>query len=168
MSDVKSLYDEDFVAWTQQQAKALRAAAGSRTNQPLDWENLAEEVEDLGKSVRRELGSQIRRIIQHLLKLQYSPSADPRRGWFESVTGARAEIEDILEQNPSLARELDDQIAKQTARAIDLAIEDLEEFGEIDNTSRRTLRSTHYSQEQIVGRWFPPAPKKPTRRAREP
>ena len=56
MSDVKSLYDEDFVAWTQQQAKALRAAAGSRTNQPLDWENLAEEVEDLGKSVRRELG----------------------------------------------------------------------------------------------------------------
>ena len=43
-----------------------------------------------------------------------------------------------------------------------------EEFGEIDNTSRRTLRSTHYSQEQILGRWFPPEPRKPTRRAREP
>ena len=168
MSDAKTLYDEDFFAWTKHQAKALRAAARSGTNQPIDWENLAEEVEDLGKSVRREMGSEIRRIIQHLLKLQYSPSADPRRGWFESITGARSEIEDILEQNPSLARELDDQIAKQTARAIDLAIEDLEEFGEIDNTSRRTLRSTHYSQEQILGRWFPPEPRKPTRRAREP
>src|SRR5437763_13952348 len=118
MSDVKSLYDEDFVAWTQQQAKALRAAAGSRTNQPLDWENLAEEVENLGKTVRREIGSQIRRIIQHLLKLQYSPAIDPRRRWFESSTEARSEIADILEQNPSLRRELGDQIAKQTARAV--------------------------------------------------
>src|SRR3954464_15566716 len=109
MSDVKSLYDEDFVAWTQQQAKALRAAAGSRTNQPLDWENLAEEVEDLGKSVRRELESQIRRIIQHLLKLQYSPSADPRRGWFESVTGARAETEDGLAQKHTPRRAIECQ-----------------------------------------------------------
>jgi len=167
MSDVKSLYDEDFLAWTQQQAKALRAAAGSRTNQPLDWENLAEEVEDLGKSVRRELGSQIRRIIHHLLKLQYSRSPDPRRGWFESVTGARSEIEDLLEQNPSLARELDDQIAKQTARAIDLAIEDLDQFAEIDSASRRALRSTSYSQEQILARWFPPEPKKPAHGARK-
>src|SRR5207237_8425800 len=117
MSDVKSLYDEDFVAWTQQQAKALRAAAGSRTNQPLDWENLAEEVEDLGKSVRREMGSQIRRIIRHLLKLQYSPAIDTRRGWFESITGARSEMEDILEQNPSLRSEVGDQIGKQTLPA---------------------------------------------------
>src|SRR5438045_9141259 len=120
-----------------------------------------------GSTFLQVLYTQIRIIFHHRPNLQYSPSADPRRGWFKSVTGARAEIEDVLEQNPSLARELDDQIAKQTARAIDLAIEDLEEFGEIDNTSRRTLRSTHYSQEQILGRWFPPEPRKPTRRARD-
>src|SRR5439155_19563640 len=104
MSDVKSLYDEDFVAWTQQQAKALRAPAGSRTNQPLDWENLAEEGEDLGKSGRREVGSQIRRIIQHRLTLQYSPSAVPRRGWFASVTGARADFEGVLAPDRRLPR----------------------------------------------------------------
>ncbi|TMJ60462.1 MAG: DUF29 domain-containing protein [Alphaproteobacteria bacterium] len=166
MSDAKTLYDEDFFAWTKHQAKALRAAARSGTNQPIDWENLAEEVEDLGKSVRREMGSEIRRIIQHLLKLQYSPSADPRRGWFESITGARSEIEDILEQNPSLRRELDQHIAKQTARAIDLAIFDLERYGEIDRSTRRTLQSTSYSREQILGNWFPPEPKQPAPRAR--
>src|SRR5207248_9498293 len=96
MSDVKSLYDEDFVAWSQQQAKALRAAAGSRTNQPLDWENVAEEGEDLGQSVRRALGSQIRRSIQHVLKLQYSPSGDPRRGPSEAVAGARGGVQSSL------------------------------------------------------------------------
>ncbi|MBV9018118.1 MAG: DUF29 family protein, partial [Alphaproteobacteria bacterium] len=42
MNDVRTLYDEDFVAWTEQQAEALRSAGRGRTNQPLDWENLAE------------------------------------------------------------------------------------------------------------------------------
>jgi hypothetical protein len=42
------LYEEDFVRWTEQQSTALRKAAGFRTNLPLDWENLAEEIESLG------------------------------------------------------------------------------------------------------------------------
>jgi Domain of unknown function DUF29 len=43
-------YDEDFVAWSQQQAEALRAAARGGSNQVIDWQNLAEEIEGLGKS----------------------------------------------------------------------------------------------------------------------
>ena len=54
----------------------------------LDWENLAEEIEDLEKSVRRELQSQIRRVVRHLLKLEHSPAKDPRRGW-EEFNGGR-------------------------------------------------------------------------------
>ena len=81
MTDTQTLYDEDFVAWTEQQAEALRAAGRSSTNQLLDWENVAEEIESLGRSDRRELHSQIYRIIRHLAKLQFSPAADPRRGW---------------------------------------------------------------------------------------
>jgi len=65
MSDASTLYDADFFAWTKRQAKALRAAARSGTNQPLDWENLAEEIEGLGASERSALGSHIMRIIQH-------------------------------------------------------------------------------------------------------
>ena len=60
-------YDRDFLLWTEEQAAALRRAKNS--NLPLDWENLAEEIDSLGKSVRRELSSQIRRILRHLFKL---------------------------------------------------------------------------------------------------
>ena len=80
MTDARGLYDVDFVAWTEQQAEALRATAHGGTNQPLDWENLAEEIESLGKSDRRELRSQIYRIIRHLTKLQFSQATDPRGG----------------------------------------------------------------------------------------
>src|SRR5437762_10825847 len=93
MTDTTTLYDADFFAWTKQQAKALRAAARNRSNLPLDWKNLAEEVESLGRSDRRELRSQLNRIIQHLVKLQFSPMRDPRRGWYETLTEARTQAE---------------------------------------------------------------------------
>jgi hypothetical protein len=116
MSDTNTLYDEDFFAWTKQQAKALRAAARSRTNQPLDWTNLAEEIEDLGKSQRRELGSRIREIVEHLVKLQRSPALEPRPGWRASIRRQRAAIEDLLRDSPSLEREVDEIIRAQAAR----------------------------------------------------
>ena len=68
MAELRSLYDQDFVAWSKQQAEALRTAARIGSNQGLDWENLAEEIEDLGISQRRELKSQIRRVIEPLIK----------------------------------------------------------------------------------------------------
>jgi hypothetical protein len=71
MPDVKTLYDEDFVAWSEQQAEALRAAARTGSNQQLDWENLAEEIESLGRSQRRELRSRLSVIMEHLVKLEH-------------------------------------------------------------------------------------------------
>src|SRR5438477_5024382 len=79
------LYEEDFVRWTEQQSSALREAAAAGTNLPLDWENLAEEIESLGRSQRHELHSRIAGIPEHLLKLDYSRANDPRRGWIETV-----------------------------------------------------------------------------------
>ena len=61
------LYETDFIGWTEQQARLLRAAAAQRPNLSLDWDHLAEEVEDLGKSHRRALSSQIGLVIEHLL-----------------------------------------------------------------------------------------------------
>ena len=49
-SSAARLYEEDFVRWTEEQSRALREAALSPTNTPLDWENLAEEIESLGRS----------------------------------------------------------------------------------------------------------------------
>ena len=67
MSKPSDLYDRDFVLWTEEQAAALRRAKDS--NLPLDWENRAKEIESLGRPDRRELASQIRRILHHLFKI---------------------------------------------------------------------------------------------------
>ena len=66
----KPLYEQDFFRWTEEQARGLRAAAAMRLNAPLDWENLAEEIESLGRSDRRELASRVQTVIEHLMKLQ--------------------------------------------------------------------------------------------------
>ena len=70
----RSLYQTDYYAWTKQQAAELRRLAAARVNTTLDLENLAEEVESLGRSDLNTVRSQVRRIIEHLLKLEYSPS----------------------------------------------------------------------------------------------
>lgn len=158
MADTRTLYDEDFVAWAKQQAEALRSAARGSTNQPLDWENLAEEIEDLGRSVRRELRSQLTRIIHHLLKLQHSPAIGPRRGWKSSVREARSEIAELLSENPSLRSELARFAREQLSQGIRLAAGDLEDHGELEPPIRAHLQSTVYTSEQILGDWFPLEP----------
>lgn len=100
------LYERDFHLWTQRQAAELRRAASAGSNLPLDWANLAEEIESLGARDRRELASRIEQIVIHLLKLQLSPASDPRRGWRESVHRQRSEIGRLLDQSPSLKREV--------------------------------------------------------------
>src|SRR5512144_2336937 len=56
-----SVYEEDFMRWAEAQAKGLRRAAEAGSNLPLDWYNLAEEIESLGRSQRRELWREHRR-----------------------------------------------------------------------------------------------------------
>jgi uncharacterized protein DUF29 len=92
MTDLKMLYAEDFVAWSKLQAEALRTAARTGSNQLLYWENLAEEIEDLGNSLRFAVEGQISRIIQHQVKLAHSPAVDPRKGWRRSARRGRRSI----------------------------------------------------------------------------
>jgi hypothetical protein len=158
MTDLKTLYKTDTVAWSEQQASALRAAAHGESNQPLDWENLAEEIEDLAKSLRLRLRSQIARIIHHQVKLEYSPAIDPRKGWRRTIRQARLDIDRILEDSPSLRREVPRLIEKETARVVQLAILDLEEHGEFDQMELPRIRSVSYNQEQVLGDWFPEEP----------
>jgi Domain of unknown function DUF29 len=73
------LYEDDFFAWTQLQAKELRRFARTRPNLPLDLAHIAEEVADLGKSQRDSLRSWARRVIEHLLLIEYLPAEGPRR-----------------------------------------------------------------------------------------
>jgi hypothetical protein len=161
MAEVKTLYEADLVAWAEQQAKALRDAARNNSNDALDWENLAEEIEDLGKSLRIGLSSQISRIIQHQVKLAHSPASDPRRGWRRTIRQARAEIERILDDSPSLKREVAGLIEDETRRSIELAIKDMEEYDEVGRLELPLLRRARYTPEQIIDDWFPPDPERP-------
>ena len=129
----RSLYDQDFFLWTQEQAAALRRAKDS--NLPLDWENLAEEVESLGKSDRREITSQLRRILRHLFKFEASPAAQSRAGWRSTIVDARSEIEGVLEDSPSLRRQIDFLVRGQLNAAAALASSDL------SHTANRLTRS---------------------------
>ena len=158
MSHVKTLHDEDFVAWSKEQAEALRAEAAAGSNQKLDWANLAEEIESLGFSEKRELHSQIQRIILHLLKLQHSPATEPRRAWDETVGDARNEVELLLEASPSLAGEIKVAIEVELKRAARKAIRDFEKYGELDPVIAARIRGTTYTEEQILGDWLPPEP----------
>ena len=67
-----SLYERDYYAWALDQAEKLRRLAGAEHDGVLDLENLAEEVADLGASQRDAVHSQIRRIIEHLERFNWS------------------------------------------------------------------------------------------------
>jgi Domain of unknown function DUF29 len=100
---VSDLYDEDFVLWTERQAALLRRRAGGElvNDAELDWQNLAEEIEAVGGSTRRELRNRLARLLQHLLKWHYQPDLRSR-SWRSTIRTQRTEIEDLLADNPSL------------------------------------------------------------------
>src|SRR4051794_11522080 len=120
------LYERDFYLWTQQQAAELRHAAAQRTNLPLDLENLAEEIESLGKTERRAVVSHLTNIIEHLLKLAYSPAQYPRSGWKRSVRQARRALHLILEDSGSLQAALPEFVVKAYGWGASDAVEALQ------------------------------------------
>jgi hypothetical protein len=111
----EQLYEDDFYAWTREQARALRRLAESRPNVGLDWEHLIEEVEDLGISQRDAVRSHLRTIIEQCLKLEWSRATDPRAGWHETIMRARTQLEDKL--TPTLRRGLSQRLPRLYAQA---------------------------------------------------
>ncbi len=99
------LYDRDYFAWAQAQAEALRAHRSGEN--ALDYDNLAEEVEDLGGSIRRACISQITNIIEHLLKIELL-GGPASLHWRSEVISFRIELESDL--TPSLAAALPSEI----------------------------------------------------------
>lgn len=109
-SEQKSLYDRDCYTWAREQADALKR----RDFDAVDWENVIEEIEALGRSEERSLKSQYARVMEHFLKLQYREprETEPVAGWVRSVKGARGEIEEVLQDSPGLEGKRDELFAK--------------------------------------------------------
>jgi hypothetical protein len=97
MGTLKSLYNSDFYAWTQQQAQLLRNKALSE----LDIIHLAEELEAMGRSEKRELASRLEVLLLHLLKWQFQPGFRSR-SWRLTIKEQRLRLEKHLGENPSL------------------------------------------------------------------
>ena len=129
-------YEEDFYAWTQEQAEALRRAALDRVNltPPLDYENLADEIESLGNRDRREILCRLGVLLPHLLKLSRSRVQAPRRVWRRTVLEQRDGLRLVLDDSPSLRRRLPEFLDKAWPRARRIAIDALEEQDGIDAT----------------------------------
>ena len=109
----RQLYDEDFYAWANEQAGLLREGRLSEA----DIEHIAEEIESMGKSEKRELVNRLRILLLHLLKWQFQPS---RRGatWEGSIINTRDELEDHLHDNPSLKSQILDALRSAYRRAV--------------------------------------------------
>jgi hypothetical protein len=144
----KNLYEEDFYAWSHNQAALLR----ERRFAELDLANLIEEVEDLGGALERSVRSRGRTIIEHLLKLQYSPAQDPRLGWRGTIRTQRSEL--LNDLTPSLHRHLADRLPELYARARHDAEGSSRDHGE--QTAADALpRTCPYTLDQITGDWLP-------------
>ena len=111
-----SLYDGDFHRWTAEQAHELRQrrAAG------IDWENVAEEIESLGRSDKRSIESNLSVILVHLLKWQQQ-SGKRNASWEVSLAEHRTRLRKLTGESPSLrdypAKMLDEEYALARLKA---------------------------------------------------
>jgi hypothetical protein len=93
----ETLYERDFYAWLNDQAAKLRG----RSHNELDWDNLAEEIESVGRSERNEIDTRLGRLIQHLLKWQFQPGRRSE-SWRITIGEQRVWIAKIIKTSPSL------------------------------------------------------------------
>lgn len=150
-----SLYEEDFYAWTQQQAELLRRlpAVGNE----LDRENIAEEIEDLGRSDLCAAQSLCEHIIEHFLKLEYSRLAEPAEHWRDEIVEWRLQLEKVLTRSIEAKLDLPGRY-----RAALRLVRRLER--DVPGLTSRLPAQCPYTLEQIVSSgdedWFPPPPER--------
>jgi hypothetical protein len=150
-------YDDDFYAWTQYQAEVVRTL--HTQDNRFDREHLAEEIEDLGKSERDTVRSQVGRILIHFLKLAYSPARDPRFDWVDSIIEARAALDNKL--SPTLRRDVEAELTRIYRIARKRAAVQMQRHGEHD-AALPLPADCPYTLDQILAEdWYPePEPPK--------
>ncbi len=108
-----SLYDKDFYAWTQEQAKFIKEKAFDK----LDVIHLLDEVESMGNQNKAELKNRLSILLMHLLKWKYQPELKGN-SWYLTIANQRLDIADLIEDNPSLKYFLPELFEKAYAKAI--------------------------------------------------
>lgn len=90
-------YDDDFARWSAEQSELIR----QRRFEEVDLENVAEEIESLGRSDKREIESGLKVLLVHLLKLKFQPEQG-KPGWRSTIIEQRRRIAKLIEESPSL------------------------------------------------------------------
>lgn len=140
-----NLYEKDFYVWTRESARLLR----ERKFSEIDMENIAEEIESMGKRDKRELSGRLAVLLTHLLKWQYE--ADFRsKSWKSTIVTQRAEIDSLLKDSPSLRYKLDERIDVAYSRAKNSAV------AETGLSVRTFPERCPYSQKKILDTDFLP------------
>jgi hypothetical protein len=148
------LYETDFYAWTQAQAKELRRFARTRPNLPLDLAHLAEEIEDLGTSERSAVFSLVRQIIQHFLLIDHSPATDQRRHWLDEIDEFRSQVEDKL--TPTIRCDVAAELDVIYSRARRNVARKMRRYGE-EAAAAALPEACPFRLEQILSDWEPGA-----------
>lgn len=140
-------YETDYNQWLKETVKQLR----ERNFEQVDWDNLIEEIESMGKSDRRALMSLLTRLIEHLLKLAYWQEEKKRSGnhWAAAIVNFRAQIQHRLEDSPSLKTEL----AAMYDKVYPVAIKSVSQLFSLNSDAHISLEQT------LDDNWFPPAEK---------
>ena len=136
-------YNRDFYSWLMEQARHVRAGRWNA----LDRENLAEEIESLGREQFNKLESALRVLLVHILKWDHQPKRRTR-SWVISIKDQRIEFDQVLEDNPGLKGRLDEALARAYRRARLQA-------AKATSLDEETFPATcTYSWEDIVSREF--------------
>lgn len=115
--EFSTLYESDFYAWTQQQAKLLQEEKWSY----LDVPNLVEEIESLGRQERRELRNRLGILLGHLLKWQFQP-LNRSKSWLATIREQRKQVLDLVDESPSLQSYLPEALVKGYESGLNLAV----------------------------------------------
>ncbi|WP_448215102.1 DUF29 domain-containing protein [Endozoicomonas sp. 2B-B] len=114
---MENLYKTDYYQWVKQQKELLI----NRQFDQLDLEHLIEEVDDMGRHEPRSLTSHLKQLLMHLLKWQFQPERRSR-SWQDSIILHREDVEELLEENPSLGPKVPELFSKAYKRAVVLAV----------------------------------------------
>jgi hypothetical protein len=143
-----NLYQQDFFAWTKQQINYLQ---NQQWNQ-LDLAHLIEEIETLGKQQRQELRNRLSILIGHLLKWEYQPQKRSH-SWFATLRVQRIDIQELINDNPSLKPYLEDTLTQAYIKGLLLAV------SETNLPDRTFPKNCPYSLTEILSdRFYPGRP----------
>jgi hypothetical protein len=145
VAKIQQEYDRDFYAWILHNVTLLRAGKLSE----IDIEHVAEELESMGKSERRELLNRLALLISHLLKWEFQPERRSN-SWKATINHQRLRLKKLLNESPSLKYELSDKISEAYENAIFLAAE------ETHLPKEDFPQSSNYTFEQLLNDEFFP------------